>query len=123
MSDLLTSPIGQRRSLTIRPRAAELPQRADVAVVGAGLIGLSVVVEGVETPAELQTLAACGLPTIQGYVFCKPMPATDVPGWTQAQWPQRLAALRAQLGTTEAPEDRHIPAKATSWMQPQGEGR
>ena len=42
MSDLLTSPIGQRRSLTIRPRAAELPQRADVAVVGAGLIGLSI---------------------------------------------------------------------------------
>ncbi|KQO92111.1 MAG: glycine oxidase ThiO [Methylobacteriaceae bacterium] len=42
MSDLLTSPIGQRRSLAIRPRAAELPQRADVAVVGAGLIGLSI---------------------------------------------------------------------------------
>ena len=42
MSDLLTSPIGQRRSLTVRPRPAELPQRADVAVVGAGLIGLSI---------------------------------------------------------------------------------
>lgn len=42
MSDLLTSPIGQRRSLALRPRAAELPPRADVAVVGAGLIGLSV---------------------------------------------------------------------------------
>ena len=42
MSDLLTSPIGQRRSLTVRPRPAELPQRVDVAVVGAGLIGLSI---------------------------------------------------------------------------------
>ncbi|MBD8908856.1 glycine oxidase ThiO [Methylorubrum zatmanii] len=42
MSDLLTSPIGQRRSLTLRPRAAELPQSCDVAIVGAGLIGLSI---------------------------------------------------------------------------------
>ena len=42
MSDLLTSPIGQRRALAMHPRAADLPQRADIAVVGAGLIGLSI---------------------------------------------------------------------------------
>lgn len=86
--------------------------------------GLSVVVEGVETPAELQTLAACGLPTIQGYVFCKPMPAADVPGWNQAQWPQRLAALRAQLGTTADVQDaRDTPVAAAAWLQPREAGR
>jgi EAL domain-containing protein (putative c-di-GMP-specific phosphodiesterase class I)/NO-binding membrane sensor protein with MHYT domain len=86
--------------------------------------GLSVVVEGVETPAELQTLAACGLPTIQGYVFCKPMPAADVPGWNQAQWPQRLAALRAQLGTTADVQDaRDTPVVAATWLQPREAGR
>lgn len=42
MSDLLTSPIGQRRTLALRPRAAALPPRTDVAVVGAGLVGLSI---------------------------------------------------------------------------------
>lgn len=86
--------------------------------------GLSVVVEGVETPAELQTLAACGLPTIQGYVFCKPMPAAEVPGWHHAQWPQRLGALRAQLGAAaDAPDGGGTPGVPTSWMQAQGAGR
>lgn len=89
----------------------------------AGEFGLSVVVEGVETPAELQTLAACGLPTIQGYVFCKPMPAAEVPGWNQAQWPQHLAALRAQADVAEVPASPAPLAEMASWMQPQGAGR
>ncbi|MET0256964.1 MAG: FAD-dependent oxidoreductase, partial [Methylobacterium sp.] len=42
MAATLTSPIGLRRSTGIRPRAATLPQRADVVVVGGGLIGLSI---------------------------------------------------------------------------------
>lgn len=85
--------------------------------------GLSVVVEGVETPAELQTLVACGIPTIQGYVFCKPMPAADVPSWTHAQWPQRLAALRAQLGTADVQDARDTPVAAAAWLQPREAGR
>lgn len=42
MSDSLTSPVGRRRIPDIRPRAAVLPERADVVVVGAGVIGLSI---------------------------------------------------------------------------------
>lgn len=111
--------------LFVRQLAQDLRRQSILRHVGALAheFGLSVVVEGVETPAELQTLADCGLATIQGHVFCKPMPAAEVPGWTQAQWPQRLAALRALLGTTKAPEYRHIPAATASWMQPQRAGR
>lgn len=85
--------------------------------------GLSVVVEGVETPTELQTVVACGIPTIQGYVFCKAMPAADVPQWNQVQWPQRLAILRAHLASADAPESQGAPAAAASWMQVQGASR
>lgn len=42
MSEMLTAPFERRRGLDVRPRPAALPQRADVVVVGGGLIGLSV---------------------------------------------------------------------------------
>ncbi|GEO98566.1 glycine oxidase ThiO [Methylobacterium haplocladii] len=42
MSAVLTSPIGLRRGLGLRPRAAALPQHSDIVVVGGGLIGLSI---------------------------------------------------------------------------------
>lgn len=109
------------RQLTQDPRRQSMLRHVGAL---ASEFGLSVVVEGVETPAELQTLAACGLATIQGYVFCKPMPAADVPGWNQTQWPQRLAALRAQLGTTAGvPGAGGAPAAPAQWMQTQGSGR
>ena len=75
--------------------------------------GLSVVVEGVETPAELQTVVASGIATIQGYVFCKAMPAADVPQWHQLQRPQRLAALREHLG---APGPAGRPPSTSPWQ-------
>ena len=42
MSAVLTSPIGLRRGADVRLREARLPERADVVVIGAGLIGLSI---------------------------------------------------------------------------------
>ena len=42
MSETLISPFERRRGLDARPRAATLPPRADVVVVGGGLIGLSI---------------------------------------------------------------------------------
>ncbi|HQS22643.1 MULTISPECIES: EAL domain-containing protein [unclassified Acidovorax] len=57
--------------------------------------GLSVVVEGVETVEELQTLASVGLHSIQGYVFSRPMPAREVPQWHRTQMPAQRAALQA----------------------------
>lgn len=59
--------------------------------------GLTVVVEGVETEQELQTLAALGLHCIQGYVFSKPLPADDIPAWHRHHMPAQRAALQAAL--------------------------
>ncbi|GJE28076.1 glycine oxidase ThiO [Methylobacterium organophilum] len=42
MSDVLASPFGLRRLSGVRPRPAALPERADVVVVGGGIIGLSI---------------------------------------------------------------------------------
>ena len=61
----------------------------------AGEFGLSVVVEGVETVEELQTLANIGLHCIQGYVFSKPIPAANVPDWYKNHMPQQRTALQA----------------------------
>jgi glycine oxidase len=42
MSEMLTAPFERRRGLDVRPRVAVLPQRANIVVIGGGLIGLSV---------------------------------------------------------------------------------
>ncbi|MBU0747665.1 MAG: EAL domain-containing protein [Gammaproteobacteria bacterium] len=75
--------------------------------------GLSVVVEGVETVEELQTLASVGLHSIQGYVFSRPMPAHAVPEWHRTQMPAQRAALQATLHaprTVQARYAAHAPA-------------
>ncbi|MDP3229255.1 MAG: EAL domain-containing protein [Acidovorax sp.] len=75
--------------------------------------GLSVVVEGVETVEELQTLASVGLHSIQGYVFSRPMPAHTVPQWHRTQMPAQRAALQATLHahrTVQASYAAHAPA-------------
>jgi len=42
-------------------------------------LGLRVVVEGVETEQQLQLLAAeDSVDEVQGYLFCRPMPAADL---------------------------------------------
>lgn len=60
-------------------------------------LGLSVVVEGVETLGELQALHTLGLHCIQGYVFSKPIAAADVAAWHRTQMPAQRAALQAAL--------------------------
>lgn len=64
--------------------------------------GLSVVVEGVETVEELQTLAAIGLHAIQGYVYSKPLPASHVPDWYHARMQPQRKALQAVLQAVTA---------------------
>jgi diguanylate cyclase (GGDEF)-like protein/PAS domain S-box-containing protein len=41
-------------------------------------LGMTTVAEGVEEPAQLDTLAAAGCHVVQGYVFAKPMPLADL---------------------------------------------
>jgi diguanylate cyclase (GGDEF)-like protein/PAS domain S-box-containing protein len=43
-----------------------------------GVLGLEVIAEGVETEAQLSQLRRLGCGSVQGYLLCRPMPATDV---------------------------------------------
>ncbi len=44
-------------------------------------LGMEVVAEGVETPAQMRVLGAQGCDLVQGFYIAPPMPAADVPGW------------------------------------------
>jgi diguanylate cyclase (GGDEF)-like protein len=48
-------------------------------------LGLRIVAEGVETEGQRDILADLGCEELQGYLFARPMPATQVLPWIQAQ--------------------------------------
>ncbi|MGD0721177.1 MAG: EAL domain-containing protein, partial [Roseiarcus sp.] len=48
---------------------------------------LTCIVEGMETDAQVGVLRALGCTTMQGYLFGKPMPADDIPGFLAAADP------------------------------------
>ncbi|MCR2831947.1 EAL domain-containing protein [Acidithiobacillus ferrooxidans] len=50
----------------------------------ANMLGLEVVAEGVETVGQLQLLKTLDCRAMQGYLFSKPMPADEVPGWVES---------------------------------------
>jgi EAL domain-containing protein (putative c-di-GMP-specific phosphodiesterase class I) len=50
-------------------------------------LGLTVVAEGVETPAELRWLASHGCDVVQGYGISRPLPAQQLPGWIASYTP------------------------------------
>ncbi|MDX9994775.1 MAG: EAL domain-containing protein [Rhodocyclaceae bacterium] len=56
-------------------------------------LGLSVVAEGAETPAELDWLAANGCDVVQGYGVAKPMPAAVFPEWVVAHEQRTISAI------------------------------
>ena len=47
-------------------------------------LSLEVIAEGVETENEREILRRIGCPAAQGYLFAKPMPATEFPAWLLA---------------------------------------
>lgn len=42
---------------------------------------MKIVAEGVETPQQLEMLKALGCETVQGYLFARPMPASEIPSY------------------------------------------
>ena len=42
-------------------------------------LGLRVIVEGVETEAQLQVIVAKHCDIVQGFVFSRPLPASEIP--------------------------------------------
>ncbi len=60
----------------------------DLAIVAAvitasRMLGLDVIAEGVETEAHAKLLAKMGCGHLQGYLFAKPMPGSEIPLWLQ----------------------------------------
>ena len=55
-------------------------------------LGLSVVGEGVETEDTLMMLRTAGCDVAQGFLFARPMPIEDVPGWFASRHQRAVTA-------------------------------
>lgn len=69
------------RHVTGSPRDAAIVQST---ILLSHALGLSVVAEGAETPADLAWLRSNGCDIGQGYGIARPMPADDLPAWISA---------------------------------------
>lgn len=67
-----------------------IASRKDAAIVNSTILlghalGLIVVAEGAETPADLDWLRDSGCDVVQGYGIARPMPAANLPAWIAAR--------------------------------------
>jgi diguanylate cyclase (GGDEF)-like protein/PAS domain S-box-containing protein len=66
-------------------------------------LGLRVVVEGVETPEQLELLAAEGsIDEVQGYLLCRPLPAADLRKLLYASYVAPTSAWPAKTARSDA---------------------
>ena len=54
-------------------------------------LGFKVVAEGVETDSELRLIEQLGCDEIQGYYYCRPMPADDIREWIKNREPRDVS--------------------------------
>jgi EAL domain-containing protein (putative c-di-GMP-specific phosphodiesterase class I)/anti-sigma regulatory factor (Ser/Thr protein kinase) len=79
----------------------------------AGDLSMSVVAEGVETGDVLDALHELGCQAGQGWLFARPMPATEVEGWLDAHleeqdWGRREAEISIDASFDEIPAAREL---------------
>ena len=68
------------------------------AVISVGkALGLDVIAEGVETPAQHRLLMEAGCVVAQGYHYGRPQPAAQLAQWLAREEASRLAASDPQL--------------------------
>jgi EAL domain-containing protein (putative c-di-GMP-specific phosphodiesterase class I) len=56
----------------------------------AASLELHLIAEGVETEAQRTILSQQGCQYMQGYLFCRPLPAEELNDWLAHYQPQRL---------------------------------
>ena len=75
------------QNLQLGPGSIEIVR----AVVGLGkALGMNVLAEGVETPEQLAILQTEGCDELQGYLFSRPRPASDIPA-IMREWASRMS--------------------------------
>ena len=81
--------------------------------------GCEVIAEGIEEPAELETLRELGVTFGQGYLLGRPAPLPPVSGSTRrpAPAPRRRPARERASGRSGA-RDRPVDAEATRLVSP-----
>jgi EAL domain-containing protein (putative c-di-GMP-specific phosphodiesterase class I) len=82
---------------------APLPGPAAEALVDAFLrlargLSLQTVAEGVETPEQRDQLTTAGCDAAQGFLFARPMPAAEVPGWLATNLPGQATPPQGGTG-------------------------
>lgn len=118
------------RSLTVRIEEDAYPRALVSAVLGMGrTLGLGVIVDGVETPAQAELLRGLGCRHGQGWLFCRPLTADRIPELLQGSAPlpgtvedgtMSLGAAVEALGVSASTVRRRIAEGHLSATRTQG---
>ena len=110
LSYLTTLPISELkidrsfvRDLGISPQSSAV---VTAIIALARSLGLRVIAEGVETLRQMEVLHRLGVVTMQGYLFSKPVPPTDLELWLDQSVQSRSASWIGQATELEAAPDR-----------------